>query len=190
MVRLKLSYGSAVGVGSPSLREEDLENAVSSLFTEALDRLMTLREREEVGFLALPRQDLSEVKEAVEAVEAFHPRWLLVVGIGGSSLGLEASLQALYPWIGEGAPKVRILDNVDPEKTASVLREVDTSEVVVNVVSKSGGTAESMANFLVVFDALCRARVLRSGRAPCLERFPHIRDPGALQRDMPIEREK
>ncbi len=47
-----------------------------------------------------------------------------------------------------------MLDNPDPEKVAATLETVDLSNTLVNVVTKSGQTAETMANFLVVKDAL------------------------------------
>ena len=43
-----------------------------------------------------------------------------------------------------------MLDNVDPSTVAAALRRIDPRRVLVNVVSKSGGTAETMAQYLVV----------------------------------------
>ena len=153
---LKIAYGSALGVGSPSLEVGELEGFVSSEATGALLRLLRMGEKGEVGFMDLPYQDLSEAKGMASQVREHDPRWLLVIGIGGSSLGFEAALQALEPYLPGDAPRVEIVDNVDSERTAAVLKRVDLSRTVVNVVSKSGGTAESMANFMVVFDALVK----------------------------------
>ena len=47
-----------------------------------------------------------------------------------------------------------MLDNVDPDETASLLDLLDLKRTLVNVVSKSGTTAETMAGYLVVRDRL------------------------------------
>ncbi len=153
-MKIEIAYGAALKVGDPPLQEDELKRALSQEIVKGFKQLQVLREEGEVGFIDLPNQDLSPILQLVDQLKKDPPEWLVVVGIGGSSLGLEAALQALHPFLPSDGPKLRILDNVDPEKTAAVLREVDLSKAVVNVVSKSGGTAESMANFLVVFKAL------------------------------------
>jgi glucose-6-phosphate isomerase len=83
---------------------------------------------------------------------------VLVLGIGGSALGVKALLNALREpgWnelSDEGRefyPRLTVLDNVDPSTVAAALRRIDPRRVLVNVVSKSGGTAETMAQYLVV----------------------------------------
>ena len=55
-----------------------------------------------------------------------------------------------------------MLENVDPTTVDAALRRIDPRRVLVNVISKSGGTAETMAQYLVVRgwleEALGRAR--------------------------------
>ena len=83
---------------------------------------------------------------------------VLVLGIGGSALGTRALLEALRgpAWnelddeAREFWPRLTVLDNVDPASVAAALRRIDPRRVLVNVVSKSGGTAETMAQYLVV----------------------------------------
>ncbi|MGI9252793.1 MAG: glucose-6-phosphate isomerase, partial [Thermomicrobiales bacterium] len=53
-----------------------------------------------------------------------------------------------------GGPRLFVLDNPDPEKVKATLETVDLKNTLVNVVTKSGQTAETMANFLVVRTAL------------------------------------
>jgi glucose-6-phosphate isomerase len=85
----------------------------------------------------------------------------ILVGIGGSSLGTIATVQALtnpfrnvLPSETRGGPRFFVLDNPDPEKVAATLETVDLASTLVNVVTKSGQTAETMANFLAVRQAL------------------------------------
>ena len=88
----------------------------------------------------------------------------ILIGIGGSSLGAIATIGALghpfrnlLPADQRGGPRFFVLDNPDPEKIAATLETVDLESTLVNVVSKSGQTAETAANFLVVRDALYKA---------------------------------
>lgn len=87
----------------------------------------------------------------------------ILIGIGGSSLGAIATIQALcHPYRNllsdekRGGPRFFVLDNPDPEKVRATLDTVDLPNTLVNVVSKSGQTAETAANFLVVRDALIK----------------------------------
>ena len=90
---------------------------------------------------------------------------VLVLGIGGSALGTKALLNALRrpAWNeldDEGRdffPRLTILENVDPTTVAAALERIDPRRVLVNVISKSGGTAETMAQYLVVREWLEQA---------------------------------
>ena len=78
---------------------------------------------------------------------------LVVLGIGGSALGSRAILSAL----GSGTPRVVVADNVDPWSFGALLDGLDLTRTAFNVVSKSGETAATMAQFLIVRDRLLRA---------------------------------
>jgi glucose-6-phosphate isomerase len=83
---------------------------------------------------------------------------VLVLGIGGSALGAKALLNALRrpawnEWDDEGRdffPRLTVLENIDPTSVSAALARIDPRRVLVNVISKSGGTAETMAQYLVV----------------------------------------
>ena len=83
---------------------------------------------------------------------------VLVLGIGGSALGTKALVNALRrpawnEWDDEGRefyPRLTVLENVDPTSVGAALARIDPRRVLVNVISKSGGTAETMAQYLVV----------------------------------------
>src|SRR5207245_4132191 len=74
------------------------------------------------------------------------------------ALGTKALLSALRKpawneWDDEGReffPRLTVLDNVDPSTINAALARIDPRRVLVNVISKSGGTAETMAQYLVV----------------------------------------
>ena len=73
----------------------------------------------------------------------------VVFGIGGSSLGGEMLVRIL----GGRRHPVTFYDNVDPS-TLAELDRVDWRETLLIVVSKSGPTAETLAQFLTVLPAL------------------------------------
>ena len=86
---------------------------------------------------------------------------LLMVGIGGSALGPQLLVDALYSF----DKKVRFLDNTDPEGIERVLSELPLSETLVAVLSKSGGTKETRNAMLEARAAFDRAGVSFSKRA-------------------------
>jgi glucose-6-phosphate isomerase len=86
---------------------------------------------------------------------------MVVLGIGGSSLGPRALYSALAPPFDALRPRApgmprRLFfpDNVDPVTMAGLLEVVDPARTVWNVVTKSGGTAETAAQLLVVEELL------------------------------------
>lgn len=92
---------------------------------------------------------------------------LVVLGIGGSALGNSALQSALRPstWNlldddKRQGPRVFVLDNVDPSNVASVLDFCRSTggldRTLFNVVSKSGETAETAAQFMIIRDLLKR----------------------------------
>jgi len=56
-------------------------------------------------------------------------------------------------------PRLQVLDNVDPETIAALLGRLRLSRTLFIVTSKSGGTAETMAQFLIVHDRLVRDKL-------------------------------
>lgn len=91
---------------------------------------------------------------------------LVVLGIGGSALGniaLQASLNPLthnlLPSDKRRGPRMFVVDNVDPAYFGSVLALCEQTDpglkrTLFNVVSKSGETAETAAQFMVIRDLL------------------------------------
>ena len=117
------------------------------------------RQNGEYGFYDLVDQPVAveEIRAFAEGVGQAHTD-VLVLGIGGSALGTKALLSALRPpaWnelSDEGRdffPRLTVLENVDPTTMRATLDRLDPRRTLVNVISKSGGTAETMAQYLVV----------------------------------------
>ncbi len=87
---------------------------------------------------------------------------LVVLGIGGSALGSIALQTALNPYMYNLDPKQRkgprlfVFDNVDPVQLASFLDWVGSKlrKTIINVISKSGRTAETAAQFMIISEIL------------------------------------
>jgi len=82
---------------------------------------------------------------------------LVVLGIGGSALGNIAIQSALneptYNLLSKAdrpGPKMFVVDNVDPSNLASILKVCDPKTTLFNVVSKSGETAETASQFMII----------------------------------------
>ncbi len=116
------------------------------------------------GFMRLPKTtEFSGPSKALAAeVRASGARDFIHVGIGGSALGPIALHRALnHPYYNlladSPGPKIHFAENTDPESLSATLDVIDLANTRVNVVTKSGSTAETMANFLVVRGALVEA---------------------------------
>ena len=105
------------------------------------------------------------VEDMVAATVSRGLKYVIVIGIGGSNLGARAVYEALYGKNGArvplGKPQLLFLDTADPHLYEAVNRELKahvkhTGEVLINLISKSGNTTESVANFEVLYAELKR----------------------------------
>lgn len=103
------------------------------------------------------------VKEYAALVENRFDN-ILVLGIGGSALGGLAVTEALLKpyWNMLSAeqrnnyPRIFFLDNIDPDSISGLLDVLDLKKTLVNVITKSGDTAETMSQFMILKDRLER----------------------------------
>ncbi len=158
---MKLQYGRVLqdrldgDHGIPRRRLEEMSRRFGAVQAEVRER----RAAGEYGFYGLASQaaTVRQIAAFAEGLGQAHDH-VLVLGIGGSALGTRALLSALRPpaWnelddeAREFFPRLTLLDNVDPTSVAAALRRIDPRRVLVNVISKSGGTAETLAQYLVV----------------------------------------
>ena len=138
----------------------------------ALSALEKLREAGEVGFLDLPGK-LDDSARCIEAASRLRgiSETLVVLGIGGSSLGG----QALFDGCGVPRSERRVVffDNVDPSTIAQGFAELEPAKVSVTVITKSGGTLETAAQFIYAYEWLKAAL----GEEGAKERIVFITDP-------------
>lgn len=101
------------------------------------------------------------VKEYAALVENRFDN-VLILGMGGSALGGKAVCEAILPpyWNflskeqRNNFPRIFFLDNIDPDQLTSLFNILDLKKTLVNVVTKSGSTAEVMALFMILKDKM------------------------------------
>ena len=162
--RLTLQYDNMLStrIGDTGIDPAAIDE-LAERFTALHESVEQRRLSGELAFFALPQDGATvrEIRDFAEGVgQAFDT--VVVLGIGGSALGASALQQALCaPFWNElddeardYYPRLFILDNVDPSTVAPLLDRLDLARTLFNVVSKSGATAETMAQFLIVRERL------------------------------------
>lgn len=158
-------------------------------FRAAHEAVEAKRSASVLGFLDLPHA--SETVEQVKTLADGYGQWfedVVVLGIGGSGLGAKALRDALLgPFWNDRSdeerdhfPRLHVVDNPDPFTMSGLLDRVDPARTLFNVISKSGATAETMAQYLVVRDRVEEAVGAEKARG----HFLFTTDPasGALRR--------
>ena len=159
MERVRIDFGNLMApLVAGGVDPEALRGAMADRFRVVRSEVETLRDAGELGFLDLPYA--SETLEQVQTLADGFGQWfedVVVLGIGGSALGATALRDALLGafWNTrsgeerEHFPRLHVVDNPDPHTFAGLLKRVDPARTLFNVVSKSGGTAETMAQYLI-----------------------------------------
>jgi glucose-6-phosphate isomerase len=174
--------------GDHGLREPDLDGLTPD--PAALEQELNAgRGDGRLGFMELPYQTevLKEIRRLAKPVLEWA--WdFVVLGIGGSALGARALQQALahpqHNKLPQGRrqhrPGLWVLDNIDPDFCFGIMDGLELKRTFFNVISKSGSTAETMAQFLWVYQLLKN----RVGEDTARERLIVTTDPakGPLRR--------
>jgi len=160
---ISIDYSNMMGdVVSGGISSEDWR-AATDRFPTIHAGLERRRKAGELGFLSLPG-DESLHRQSTDFAARMRGRFddVVVLGIGGSALGPIALRTALLApaWNSlssdqrQGQPRLHVLDNVDPHTIGALLDRLALERSLFVVISKSGGTAETMAQYLVVRERL------------------------------------
>ncbi|MEQ8603141.1 MAG: glucose-6-phosphate isomerase [Marivibrio sp.] len=161
-------------VGPGGLAQASLNRLLGEL-DGALERLRGRFEAGELPFLGLARRN-EDLQAIAGRAADYRARFkeVLVLGTGGSSLGGRALYEMAASEHLGGRPALHIITNVDPFVFERMIRRFDFRETGVIVISKSGGTTETMMQFLTVLP-LMRAQI---GDAKLGEHVTLITEPG------------
>ena len=155
------AVGTGHGVSSAELKE------FQPCVTVAHETLRRERAEGKYGFYDLYKDDavFADVKATAARFLASGVENLVVLGIGGSALGTTALATALKPPFYNllsrrargGTPRMFVMDNIDPVTFSRMMRLCPPKKTLFSVVSKSGETAETMTQLLIVLDVLEKA---------------------------------
>ena len=162
---IRIDYSNMIGDAVGGISESDWKAAAES-FPKAHAGFSALRKNGSVGFADVVSEDRLR-DQSVNYASLAEGKYddVVILGIGGSALGPIALRTALRPnaWnmlsteSRNGLPRLQVLDNVDPETIAALLDRLDLGRTLFIVTSKSGGTAETMSQFLIVHERMTQA---------------------------------
>ncbi len=151
MAKVTFDYRNLLEVEG-GLEDRELDQ-VRPRLREAVDELLG----SSPGFMRLPKSGryVEGSVRIAEGIRGSGATDFIHVGIGGSALGPMALHKALnHPYYNQlpdrRGPRIHFAENTDPTTLGAILDVADPTSTWVNVVTKSGSTAETMANFLVI----------------------------------------
>lgn len=155
---LNLKNIEQANLGAHGIQWQSTLQAAQAKLQAARDSLLARRydDAAMLGWMALPSDStaLEAALSLASELSAATYTDLIVLGIGGSSLGGIAVIEALkHPYRalqpnGVGL-RVHFIDNVDGDVIAALLEVLDPKTTLVNVISKSGTTTETMSAYLI-----------------------------------------
>jgi len=157
MSRVSLDYNFAIKE-SVGCGFDDEIDACKDKAKKGLSRFIEMSENGENGIPGLAKQDTTAIRNFAKEVRGKYND-LIVIGIGGSSLGFEAICNASLPYghnalsFAErgGTPRVWVADNVDPYKSHWIMKNCVPQDTLLCVITKSGTTVETIANFSLFY---------------------------------------
>jgi glucose-6-phosphate isomerase len=112
--------------------------------------------------LSFDTKQISTVSKLTAKLHSPNLKYIIVIGIGGSSLGSQAIYDAMRGKM-DGLmdsvwPKLIFADTVSDKQMAQIEEIIencsDKNELVINVISKSGSTMETVANLEAIYSRL------------------------------------
>ncbi len=148
-------------IGVQGINKTDIKK-LDKKIKQAIKNIKQKREDGLLGFMYLPYdvKVRDEVKKVAELVRDKFEN-MVVLGIGGSALGTIALRNALkHPFYNmlpsekRKGPRLFVMDNVDPETAAGLFDIIDLKKTIVNIITKSGATAETVAFMKILWKRL------------------------------------
>ncbi len=164
-IRLNVNMMMADALGEKGVQPAQVD-AMAAAAAAAAKAVELHRGTGWLGWTELPYNQDEIVRDIEETAAAVRKDFeaFVVLGIGGSALGPIAVQQALnhlhYNELPDGkrpGPRFYVEDNIDPERMAALFDVIDVKKTCFNIITKSGATAETMSQYLILSDALKKA---------------------------------
>ncbi len=117
----------------------------------------------DMAWRALPLSQLAGIQDMTNTAKAINEKFeaFVVLGIGGSALGPKMLFNALkhlrhneLPREKRGGVRYYVAENVDPDGLRALFDVIEPEKTCFNVITKSGNTVETLAQFLTVLALL------------------------------------
>ncbi|MFN3550975.1 MAG: glucose-6-phosphate isomerase, partial [Endomicrobiia bacterium] len=166
MISLKYSNVLFEKINEHGIKQQELQNyqpefvKIHNVINQKINNEQLM-----LGWAKLPYTNF-EVEKILKMVSEVKNKFdtLLVLGIGGSALGniaLQTALRDKF-WNSlskkqrNGYLKLYVFDNIDPDTLKSLLNHIDLKKTLINVISKAGDTAETLATFFIFYHHLVK----------------------------------
>jgi glucose-6-phosphate isomerase len=106
-------------------------------------------ERTDIGYYGLPEQNIDNISAYAASFDA-NIENIVVLGIGGSSLGAKAIYEFLKP-VKIPTRKLLFFESTDPLNIMDILSKIDLAKSHFLVISKSGTTVETISIFKYLY---------------------------------------
>ena len=105
-----------------------------------------------IGFYHLPAKSLDLIDEIDDFIKDKNYKKVVVLGVGGSSLGARAVASMIVSTKNKSAPKLDFFENTDPVAIAYKLQKIDFDKTLFLIISKSGLTIETISITKIILD--------------------------------------
>ncbi len=120
------------------------------IINDAVEVLKDEMQSERVGYYKLPTLSLQFIEQLKE-IDTSSFEQIVVMGIGGSSLGIKAINSILRP-ITPNAKEIIFFENSDPLTITENLVKIKKEKACFLLISKSGSTIETTSTFKTIID--------------------------------------
>jgi len=132
-----------------NLKIEDNSSSVD-LMNSAFESLKEEMVSERVGYYKLPTNSLIHL-DRLKEIDTTSFSQIVIIGIGGSSLGIKAIDSILRPYTTD-AKEMLFLENSDPITIAETMAKIRKDEACFFMISKSGSTIETTSVLKTLID--------------------------------------
>ena len=106
-------------------------------------------EQSSIGYYALPEQDITPILSYCQTIPDTIDT-IVVIGIGGSSLGAKAVYEFVKP-VKTPKRKLYFFESTDPINITTLLSEIDLAKTHFLVISKTGTTVETFSIYKYIY---------------------------------------
>nr|QIQ09891.1 glucose-6-phosphate isomerase [uncultured Mycoplasmataceae bacterium] len=142
------------------------ESAIQKKYQKEVDKIQrqmmssTLPGLEKLGWVNIidyySNQQLLAMKKKAQQWKKQNLKYVLVIGIGGSYLGVRAAIEMVQGSIGFGHHKFIYIHNMSSSYIYDVIKKIGKNKFSIIVISKSGTTIEPAVTFRIFKEIMCK----------------------------------